>query len=217
MGESFGQSESLLDRLRGLLDGYTDGLSVPKELIQNADDAGATEVRFLYDERTNEDCMTRLIDEGMKECQGPALWAYNDAVFTDEDFQNIVKLNAATKKEDSRKIGRFGLGFNSVYNLTDVPSFVSRDSIVILDPHTTYLGKGIRDKSKPGIKLRIEEKKLRKTGKSIQAVQWNIWLRSSSWKHSKNRTMVLCFDFHLERQVKPRKVKSSHFATMRTK
>ncbi|KAK3727489.1 hypothetical protein QZH41_006426 [Actinostola sp. cb2023] len=162
MGESFGQSESLLDRLKSLLEGYTDGLSVPKELIQNADDAGATEVRFLYDERTNDDAMTHLIDEGMKECQGPALWSYNDAVFTNDDFQNIVKLNAATKEEDTGKIGRFGLGFNSVYNLTDVPSFVSRESIVILDPHTTYLGKAIRDKSKPGIKFNLTTKTLRR-------------------------------------------------------
>ncbi|KAK3735701.1 hypothetical protein QZH41_001317 [Actinostola sp. cb2023] len=162
MGESFGQSESLLDRLKGLLEGYTDGLSVPKELIQNADDAGATEVRFLYDERTNDDAMTHLLDEGMKECQGPALWSYNDAVFTNDDFQNIVKLNAATKEEDRGKIGRFGLGFNSVYNLTDVPSFVSRESIAILDPHTTYLGKAIRDKSKPGIKFNLSTKTLRR-------------------------------------------------------
>jgi len=42
------------------------------------------QVRFLYDERENEDARTCLIDEGMKECQGPALWVYNDAVFTDE-------------------------------------------------------------------------------------------------------------------------------------
>lgn len=45
-------------------------ISVPKELIQNADDAGATHVRFLYDERKNEDAMTCLIDDGMRECQG---------------------------------------------------------------------------------------------------------------------------------------------------
>lgn len=162
MGESFGQSESLLDRLKGLLQGYTDGLSVPKELIQNADDAGATEVRFLYDERTNDNAMTNLIDEGMKECQGPALWSYNDAVFTEEDFRNVVKLNAATKEEDTGKIGRFGLGFNSVYNLTDVPSFVSGNSIVILDPHTEYLGKAIRDKSKPGMRIDSSKKRFDK-------------------------------------------------------
>lgn len=162
MGESFGQYESLLDRLKSLLEGYTDGLSVPKELIQNADDAGATEVRFLYDERTNGDSLSHLIDEGMKECQGPALWSYNNAVFTDKDFENVVKLNAATKEDDTGKIGRFGLGFNSVYNLTDVPSFVSREFVVILDPHTTYLGKAIRDRSKPGIKLNTTKKKFGK-------------------------------------------------------
>lgn len=36
--------------------------------------AGATEVKFLYDERDNSDVMTCLIDEGMRECHGPALW-----------------------------------------------------------------------------------------------------------------------------------------------
>jgi len=35
-----------------------------QELIQNADDAGATEVRFLYDERTNKDSLSCLIDDG---------------------------------------------------------------------------------------------------------------------------------------------------------
>ena len=42
---------------------------MPKELVQNADDAGATEVKLLYDERQNDDAKTCLIDENMKECQ----------------------------------------------------------------------------------------------------------------------------------------------------
>ena len=164
LGEEYGQSEPLTRRLHRLLEDYTDGFAVPKELIQNADDAGATEVKLLYDERTNEDARTCLIDEGMQECQGSALWAYNDAVFTDEDFENITKLSEGSKEMDSGKIGRFGLGFNAVYNLTDVPSFVSRNNIVILDPHTTHLGKVVRNKSKPGIKIDMmkNKKKLRK-------------------------------------------------------
>lgn len=81
-------------------------------------------MRFLYDERENEDAQSCLIDEGMRECQGPALWAYNDAVFTDDDFENITKLSGATKEMKTELIGRFGLGFNAVYNLTDVPSFI---------------------------------------------------------------------------------------------
>ena len=77
---------------------------------------------------------------GMKECQGPALWVYNNAVFSDPDFEAIIKLSGATKSKQTEKIGGFGLGFNAVYNLTDVPSFVSRNFVVIFDPHTTHLG-----------------------------------------------------------------------------
>ena len=157
IGEEFGQEERLTTRLNRLLEEYTDGFSVLKELVQNADDAGATEVRFLYDERKNVDAMTCLIDEGMKGCQGPALWVYNDAEFKDEDFENIAKLNEATKELDTETIGRFGLGFNAVYNLTDVPMILSRNYFVIFDPHTSYLGKAIRNKRKPGMKINLNK------------------------------------------------------------
>ena len=157
IGGEFGQEEKLTRRLKRLLEEYRDGFSVPKELIQNADDAGATEVRFLYDERTNEDAMTCLIDEGMKECQGPALWVYNDAEFRNDDFENIVKLNGGTKEQENEKIGKFGLGFNTVYNLTDVPMFLSRNYFVIFDPNTFYLRKAIKNKSKPGIKIDVNK------------------------------------------------------------
>ncbi|KAJ7380167.1 hypothetical protein OS493_010878 [Desmophyllum pertusum] len=129
IGDEFGQEEKLTRRLSRLLEDYTDGFAVPKELVQNADDAGATEIRFLFDERTNEDAMTCLIDEGMRHCQGPALWVFNDAEFRDEDFENITKLNGATKECDTEKIGKFGLGFNAVYNLTDVPMFKTTHSM----------------------------------------------------------------------------------------
>ena len=164
IGEEFGQEEKLTTRLNRLLEDYTDGFAVPKELIQNADDAGATEVRFLYDERTNEDAKTCLIDEGMKGCQGPALWVYNDAAFKDEDFINITKLNEATKARDTAKVGRFGLGFNAVYNLTDVPMFVSRNYLAIFDPHTSFLGKAIRNIRRPGMKIPLNKdvKRLKK-------------------------------------------------------
>ena len=157
IGEEFGQEEKLTTRLNRLLEDYKDGLAVLKELVQNADDAGATEVKFLYDERTNKDAMTWLIDEGMKKCQGSALWVYNDAVFTDEDFVNITKLNEATKVHNTEKIGRFGLGFNAVYNLTDVPTFVTKNYFVILDPNTFHLGTAIKDPRKPGIKIDLNK------------------------------------------------------------
>ena len=164
IGEEFGQHEKLTTRLNKLLRDYTDGFAVPKELIQNADDAGATEVKFLYDERTNQDAITCLLDQGMKDCHGPALWVYNDATFKDEDFVNITKLNETTKAHDTAKIGRFGLGFNAVYNLTDVPMFVSKNFLAIFDPHTSFLGKVIRNVRRPGIKINLNKnvKRLKK-------------------------------------------------------
>ncbi|XP_070555051.1 sacsin-like [Ptychodera flava] len=93
----------------------------------------------------------------MEMCQGPALWAYNDAVFTDEDLQNINKLAGGTKKEDTNKVGRFGLGFNSVYNLTDVPSLITRNFFIMFDPHTTHIPNLIKCNSQPGIKLNLEK------------------------------------------------------------
>ena len=35
----------------------------------------------------------------------------------------------------ANKTGRFGLGFNTVYGLTDTPQLVSGDSLVVFDPH----------------------------------------------------------------------------------
>ncbi|KAL3892284.1 hypothetical protein ACJMK2_004503 [Sinanodonta woodiana] len=151
--EEWGQQELLTTRLRHLLkEGYQDGFSVPKEIVQNADDAGAKTVYFLYDERENEDAKVNLLDEGMADCQGPSLWAYNDANFQEKDFKNIIKLNGATKEAELDKIGKFGLGFCSVYNLTDVPSFISGSNIVILDPHKSHLGKALPGSS-PGMRI----------------------------------------------------------------
>ena len=148
---SYGQHEDLTARLHNLLrDSYTDGLSVPKELIQNADDAGATEVRFLLDERQNSDARKNLFSENMAFLQGPAIWVYNNAKFSNTDFDNIIKFGAGTKKEDTSKIGKFGLGFNSVYNLTDVPSFLSRNIMAMFDPHAKYLGR-------PGVKVNFDQ------------------------------------------------------------
>ena len=155
--EAFGQYEKITTRLKRLLDQYTDGFAVLKELVQNADDAGATEVRFLYDERANNDAMTHLLDEGMKECQGPALWVYNDAEFTEKDFENIEKLSGATKEHHSEKIGKFGLGFNAVYNLTDVPMFLSTNYFVVFDPHMSHLGRHIKNPAKPGVKIDLNK------------------------------------------------------------
>lgn len=49
---------------------------------------------------------------------GTALYVYNDAVFTAEDWNGIQEIARSRKREDPLKVGRFGIGFNSVYHIT---------------------------------------------------------------------------------------------------
>ena len=151
--EDVGQCEPLTVRLRNILRDYKDGLTIIKELIQNADDAEATEINICYDARTHCEDQRSLFFPHMSETHGPALVVHNNAVFTDDDFQNITKLAGATKENKPLKIGKFGIGFCSVYHMTDVPSFVSREFLYIFDPMLKYLGDAVKNRSRPGKKL----------------------------------------------------------------
>lgn len=60
------------------------------ELVQNADDAGARTVRVMLNTREYGD--GSLLSPAMSNWQGPSLYVYNDAVFTERDFQNLAKI-----------------------------------------------------------------------------------------------------------------------------
>ena len=156
--EDAGQHEPLTTRLSNILKEYQDGLTIIKEMIQNADDAGATEVNILYDSRTHS--TDNLLFKGMAESHGPALIVHNNSTFTEEDFENITKLAGATKANQPLKIGKFGVGFCSVYHITDVPSFVSGEWLYIFDPTLKYLKGVVHDESKPGKKVKYRSKYL---------------------------------------------------------
>lgn len=110
-----------------------------KELVQNADDAGAKSISFCLDCRQNE--AQSCAGPELGQFQGPALIVHNDATFSDEDFRSIQRIGDSLKKtsESKAKIGRFGIGFNAVYHWTDLPSFVSAKFLVMLDPQARFL------------------------------------------------------------------------------
>ncbi|KAK7308413.1 hypothetical protein VNO77_42018 [Canavalia gladiata] len=135
--EDFGQTVDLTRRIREVLLNYPEGTTVLKELIQNADDAGASIVSLCLDRRSH-GCDS-LLSNSLTQWQGPALLAYNDAVFTEDDFTSISKIGGSSKHGQAWKTGRFGVGFNSVYHLTDLPSFVSGKYVVLFDPQGVYL------------------------------------------------------------------------------
>ena len=160
--EDAGQQEPVFVRLKNILRDYKaeDGLTVIKELLQNADDAKATEVNICYDTRKHETDPKKLFFPGMAKAHGPALIVHNNSTFSDLDFENITKLARSTKQEDIKalKIGKFGVGFCSSYHISDVPSFISRDKLYIFDPTLSYLKDEIKDPTKPGKKITFTHK-----------------------------------------------------------
>ena len=85
-------------------------------MIQNADDAGAKVVRFYIDSR-HHPCRS-LVNGKLSAYQGPALIAANDAMFTEKDWEGIQRLQDSVKGKDPFSVGKFGIGFNSVYHIT---------------------------------------------------------------------------------------------------
>ncbi|XP_065905205.1 sacsin-like [Dysidea avara] len=126
-GYYFGQEQvPLTDEIREILEEYPDG-QIFKEILQNADDAKATEVKFFIDERSHG--QRNLLHPSLAKFQGPALLAYNDAVFTEEDWTNIQKLKRSDKRSDPFKVGKFGIGFNSVFHVTEFQLILFHDSL----------------------------------------------------------------------------------------
>ena len=156
--EDVGQHEPLIVRLKNILADYRDGVTIIKELLQNADDAEAKEVNICYDARSHNVPPKSLLYPGMLQCHGPALVVHNDASFTKDDFTNITKLAGETKVDKPLKIGKFGVGFCSVYHITDIPSFVSQEMLYIFDPTMSHLGKEIKDPARPGKKIKFTDR-----------------------------------------------------------
>lgn len=148
--EAFGQHEALTTRLKHILEMYADGPGVLFELVQNAEDARASEVTFLLD-KTQYGTSSVLSPE-MADWQGPALYCFNDSVFSPQDLYAISRIGQESKLEKPLAIGRFGLGFNCVYHFTDIPMFVSGENIVMFDPHACNLP-GISP-SHPGLRIK---------------------------------------------------------------
>ncbi|XP_075418940.1 sacsin isoform X2 [Tenrec ecaudatus] len=162
--EQSGQREPLTVRIKNILEEYPSVSDIFKELLQNADDANASECSFMIDLRRNMDIRENLLDPGMAACHGPALWSFNNSEFSDSDFLNITRLGESLKRGEVDKVGKFGLGFNSVYHITDIPIIMSREFMIMFDPNINHISKHIKDKSNPGIKINWskQQKRLRK-------------------------------------------------------
>ena len=141
-GIPFGQKERLTNSLRRILNTYPCDHEILKEMIQNADDARATDIHFVKDVRHHKD--THVFENSWKKLQGPALCVYNNKPFSKADLEGIQNLGEGSKAQDPSKTGQYGIGFSSVYHLTDVPSLLTSspelgDTLCVFDPHCSYV------------------------------------------------------------------------------
>ena len=87
---------------------YTDRTHFIFELLQNAEDVGASKILFeLFDNRLEV--------------------SHDGRPFSEPDVRGICGVGEGTKAEDLTQIGKFGIGFKSVYAYTSTPEIHSGD------------------------------------------------------------------------------------------
>lgn len=93
---------------------YNDPSHFIFELLQNAEDEGATEVRIeLYSDRLD--------------------FYHNGKDFDVEDIDGVTGIGISKKKEDLTAIGKFGVGFKSVFAIAETPIIISGDYKIIIN------------------------------------------------------------------------------------
>ncbi|KAJ7736786.1 hypothetical protein DFH07DRAFT_842830 [Mycena maculata] len=137
---TFGEYSLPTDTLAAILGAYPFSVGLFRELLQNSDDARASQQIFVLDSRTHG--TGSLVDPLLAKTQGPSLLAYNDALFSDEDWDALQSIHRSSKKTDTSKIGKYGIGFRSCYHITDNPQILSGPSLAILDPHHNFAKSG---------------------------------------------------------------------------
>ena len=81
---------------------YPDTAHFIFELLQNAEDTGASEATFV------------LSSDAL-------VFEHNGRPFNESDIRGITDIGEGTKAEDKDKIGRFGIGFKAVFAYTETP------------------------------------------------------------------------------------------------
>jgi hypothetical protein len=106
---------AIVDRI---LSRYPNKFAMFREMIQNANDAEATSIEFDF----RDDC------SGMG-VEGPCMHVQDDGKgFADEGWKRLVTI--ASGNPDPNKVGGFGVGFYSVFGISEVPVVRSRGTEV---------------------------------------------------------------------------------------
>ncbi|SEF89806.1 sacsin N-terminal ATP-binding-like domain-containing protein [Marinobacterium lutimaris] len=106
----------IADNLR---DRYQTGFPVLKELIQNSDDAPATELHYGLS--------PGLVGAIHPLLKGPGIFLINNGAFKSSDARGIRSFGQNSKAADQGSIGKFGLGMKSVFHFCEAFFFLAHD------------------------------------------------------------------------------------------
>lgn len=99
----YGEDTKHLDIYKNI---YASGMHFIDEILQNAEDAQASKVYFILNEKE-----LKIFHNGRD--------------FSEADVRGICSISESPKKEGS--IGKFGIGFKSVYAITETPRVYTKD------------------------------------------------------------------------------------------
>ena len=120
-----------------------DGRTLFRELVQNADDAGAQRLGLVVLERGWPDARNSLL-------RGSALLVANDGAFPDKDREALHKAIGGSKEDEVGKIGTFGIGLKSVFHICEAFLYLGAEKSEwragVLNP---WAGTGERGESDP--------------------------------------------------------------------
>ncbi|KAH9061937.1 hypothetical protein EDB87DRAFT_1674160 [Lactarius vividus] len=129
-----GRDEAVEVNQRALIDKvlarYSGEFTVFRELLQNSDDAGAhsVEIRFetqnyLFREKRSDVDPDKSLEEDLPNLKTAVVhqWTFrnNGMKFREEDWNRLKKI--AEGNPDEEKIGAFGVGFYSLFSITEEP------------------------------------------------------------------------------------------------
>src|SRR5262245_1092728 len=113
---------AIIQNLRHTLRSGYEPESIPRELLQNADDAGANCLHFGWTPGLAAgDTSNPLLED-------PALFAINDGPFTDEHARAIRLVGLSSKSGDGGTIGKFGLGLKSGFCVCEAFFYIAGES-----------------------------------------------------------------------------------------
>ena len=124
----YGWDTAVLDLLGQL---YSERTHFIFELIQNAEDAGATELTFeLFEDRLEV--------------------THDGRPFTEADVRGVCGVGQSGKSGDLTMIGKFGIGFKSVYAYTNTPRVYSSGEHFRIEKYVRPFSADLLDEPPPG-------------------------------------------------------------------